>query len=90
MARVELEALEGQDLARIYIAAKLRDARRAEEVFTAQAVDYVVSVEPVLRSLFGSTRNAAVFSVPADRADACAEFLIDAGLGQGVVANEKR
>ena len=90
MARVEPEALEGRDLARVYIAPKLREARRVEQLLTTQGIDYVVSVEPVLRSLFGSTRNAAVFLVAAEDADVSAGALTEAGLGLGVVPEDRR
>jgi hypothetical protein len=90
MARVEPDVLEGRDLARIYIAARLGEARQVEEVLTEVGVNYVVLVEPVMRTLFGSARNAAVFVVVAEQAGYCAEQLIEAGLSLGIVPEGRR
>jgi hypothetical protein len=90
MARVELDDLDGRSLARIYIAGQLTEARQVEDVLTTVGVSYVVTVEPVLRTLLGSSRNAAVFSVVADQAGYCVEQLAEAGLAIGIVPEDKR
>jgi hypothetical protein len=85
MARVEAERLSDQETTRVFAAATLREARRAEELLTVHGVDYVVSVEPIFRTLFGSPRNGAVFSVAASQAEYCGALLTRGGLGRGVL-----
>ena len=90
MSRVEREALEYHDLEQIFIAARLSEAQRVEEVLTLEGVEYVVSVEPFVAGIFSTfrPRNGAVFYVASTQADYCRSKLISSGLGQGVVAEE--
>lgn len=90
MGRVEPEALEHRDLERVFIAAKLTEAQRVEEVLTLEGVEYVVSVEPFVAGVFSTfrPRNGAVFYVASAQADYSRSKLITAGLGRGVVAEE--
>ena len=53
MARVDADALEHHELERVFIAARLKEAQRVEEVLTLEGVDYVVNVEPFVSGLFG-------------------------------------
>ena len=85
MPRLDPDELGDRDLARVFIAATMVEARRAEEVLTANAVRYAVVAEPIGRTLFGSPRNAAVFYVIAADADSCAAILAENGLEFGVV-----
>jgi hypothetical protein len=82
---VELEQPDDRELARVFIASTMVEARRAEEVLSAHDVRYAVVAEPIGRTLFGSPRNAAVFYVAAVDADACASILTTNGLAFGVV-----
>ena len=73
----------------VFIAGKLRHARRAEHLLSESGVDYSVRVEQYGRSLlFGTVRYGAVFYVEAERAEQCRELLTRAGLGIGVVEND--
>lgn len=85
MAQVEPEALANQELTRVFMAATLAEAKRADEVLTARGVDFVVSVEPLGRTLFGSPRNYAVVSVASGQAEHCGSLLVAEGLGLGVL-----
>ena len=85
MPRIDPDELGDHELARIFIAATMVEARRAEEVLTATEIRYAVVAEPIGRTLFGSPRNAAVFYVVADDADNTAAALIAAGMETGVV-----
>ena len=85
MPRIDPDELGDLELARIFIAATMVEARRAEEVLTATEIRYAVVAEPIGRTLFGSPRNAAVFYVVADDADSTAAALIAAGMETGVV-----
>jgi hypothetical protein len=88
MPRIDPADLDGPDdreLARVFIAATLAEARQAEDVLNAHDVTYAVVAEPIGRTLFGSPRNAAVFYVAAADADTCASVLVHHGLEHGVV-----
>jgi hypothetical protein len=52
MAGVETDSLTGRELARIFIAVRLTEAERVEEVLTRNEVDYVVKAEPFIGSIF--------------------------------------
>ena len=82
---LELEEAGEKELARIFIAATLAEAKQAEDVLTAHDVRYAVVAEPIGRTLFGSARNAAVFYVLAADEDASVSVLINNGLEYGVV-----
>ncbi len=88
MSRVDPEELVDQKLSRIFVSVRLGEARRVEEVLAARGVEYVVTVEAVGRTLFGSPRNAAVFSVHETEAALCASALAESGLGDGVIGAE--
>ena len=61
MARIRPDAAPAEKLIRVFVAHTLADARSAEEVLTQKGIDYVVTVEDLARTLFGSPRNVAVF-----------------------------
>jgi hypothetical protein len=82
---LELEQPGDQELARVFIASTMVEARRAEEVLSHHDVRYAVVAEPIGRTLFGSPRNAAVFYVAAVDADLCASILTTNGLAFGVI-----
>ena len=90
MGRVEPDALEHHDLQRIFIAARLTEAQRVEEILTLEGVEYVVSVEPFVAGVFSTfrPRNGAVFYVVSTQADYSRAKLTSAGLGRGVVAEK--
>jgi hypothetical protein len=85
MARIDPELVPGEELRRVFVALRLGDARRVEEVLTARGIDYVVGVEDGARTLFGSPRNVAVFEVRESQATLSVEVLTKAGFGDGVV-----
>ena len=82
---LELEEPGDRELARVFIAATMVEAKQAEAVLTAQrgavrrgrGADraHAVRVSP----------NAAVFYVAATDADACTSILVDNGLEFGIV-----
>jgi hypothetical protein len=86
MPRIDPDELGDHEVARIFIAATMVEARRAEEVLAATDIRYAVVAEPIGRTLFGSPRNAAVFYVVAHDADHTAATLVAAGMGMGVVS----
>ena len=88
MARLEPDALKDRELVQVFIASTLAEAQRAEEVLTLHGVNYVVEVEPLGRTLFGSPRNMAVISVESGQARYCGSQLVAAGLELGVIVEE--
>ncbi len=85
MPMIDEDAFGGRQLARIFLAATVSEARRVEAVLDQQGVDYCVRVEPCGRTLFGSTRQGAAFFVDVAQADSCAEAFMRAGLAAGIV-----
>jgi hypothetical protein len=85
MPRVDEDVLAHQDPTPVFVAATLGQAKQAEALLDSRGVFFIVSVEPVGRTLFGTLRHGAVFSVSASQASYCARLLIDAGLEIGVL-----
>jgi DNA-binding transcriptional regulator LsrR (DeoR family) len=85
MPRIDPDDFEDGEVARIFIATTVVEARSAEAVLTAREIRYAVIAEPIGRTLFGSARNAAVFYVGVGDAGICAAVLEGAGMGAGVV-----
>ena len=87
MPQVSLDVFEGLELAAVFLAATLREARRAEALLTERGVNYVVKTEQFGHSLLGSPRVGAVFYVQVSQAEYCGSQLVAAGLGLGVLAD---
>jgi len=85
MPQVSLDVFEGLELAAVFLAATLREARRAEALLTERGVNYVVKTEQFGHSLLGSPRVGAVFYVQVSQAEYCGSQLAVAGLGRGVL-----
>jgi hypothetical protein len=89
MARVDPDAFADRELRRVFIAATLAEAFRAEKVLTERGVDYVVEVEPLGRTLLGSDRYGAAFYVAFSQARYCESQLAAAGLARGVLIDDE-
>ena len=88
MARVEEERFTGKEIARVYIAARLPEARRVDETLTGHGVDYFVEIEPFkifILGLFPSERSGVAFYVLAGQAQFSRRVLHDAGLKAGLL-----
>ena len=85
MPHVDPDVFSGQELTKIFLAATLAEARRAEALLTERGVNYVVRPEPFGHSLFGASRVGAVFYVQASQAEYCGSQLVAAGLALGVL-----
>ena len=83
MAQIEPEALA--DAERVFVAASLAEALQVEDLLTMSGVAYVVHVETISRSLFGSPLSGAVFYVATGQAAYCRSRLTAAGLDWGVL-----
>ena len=86
MARVDVETL-GADRAKVFVAFTLAEARAGEAALDARGVVYAVSVEDFGRTLFGSVRHGAVFSVSEGQLRHSALILTDAGLEKGLLTD---
>ena len=72
----EASFFTGYEPALIYIAKKLKDALRLEEVFTMAGVDYGVEADEYRGGvIFRSTRIGAFFYVRPDSADVAREVM---------------
>ncbi len=72
---------------RIYLAGELGEAKRVEKILSANGIDYVVEVEPYVRSSifsFSSEYTGAAFYVLSGQADFCKRALFEAGLKVGI------
>ena len=87
MPQVSQDEFGGQELAAVFLAATLREARRAEALLTERGVNYVVKTEQFGRSLLGSPRVGAVFYVQLSQAEYCGSQLVAAGFGRGVLVD---
>jgi hypothetical protein len=85
MPQVSPDVFGGQALAAVFLAATLREARRAEALLTERGVNYIIKTEQFGHSLLGSPRVGAVFYVQVSQADYCGSQLVAAGLGRGVL-----
>ncbi len=85
MARVEPEALANHEVARVYIAGTLAEARQVEELLGGNGVDYVVQVEPYRASILFGPRNGAAFYVTESQAVFCRLQLTAAGFERGIL-----
>ena len=77
-----------QELVRVFVAATVREAKRAEALLTDRGVNYIVRPEAFGRTLFGSPRVGAAFYVLASQAEYCGSQLVAAGFGLGVLIDE--
>ena len=85
MARVTLDDFAEKEVARIYLAGELAEAKRVEKVLSANDIDYAVEVEPYVRmSIFSSEYAGAAFYVLSGQADFCKQALFEAGLKVGI------
>jgi hypothetical protein len=78
-------AFDGHEVVRIFIAATVREGRRAEAALDARAIDYFVRTEVLGQTLLGLPRRFASFFVDAAQAGAAELALLYAGLDFGLV-----
>lgn len=91
MALLHADELAHAEVECVYIAARRKEAKRVEEILSANGVDYVVDVEPfetTILGIFRTKRDGVGFYVVADRAALSRRALFDAGLLQGLVQDD--
>lgn len=91
MALRNPDEFAGKDVAMVYIAGRLREAQRVEQILNEHHVDYMVDREPFEVKLFGilPTRyDGVAFYVLVGQAEFCRRVLRDADLLVGLVEEE--
>ena len=93
MSRIALDDFGDKDISRVYLAGRLAEAKRVEEVLTNNNIDYAVEVEPYVATFavlsFGEY-GAAAFYVLSGQANFCRQVLAEAGLSTGILDKEDR
>jgi hypothetical protein len=87
MARVDIEDFDGQDIARVYLAAYLKEAKQVEDVLTRHGIDYAVEIETYYKRfllIFDAEYPGAGFFVRAAQANFARSVLREAGLKGGI------
>jgi len=88
MGMVSAEEFGEEERARVYVAARVREAKRVERALSAAGIDYAVEIEPYRTRLLGILPveyKGAVFYVLAGDADFSRHTLRDAGLEHGLI-----
>ena len=88
MAWVEPEDLADKELARIYIAGRLAEAKRVEKTLSDHGIDYSIEIEQFetyVLGLFPSRHSGVAFYVVSSQAEFCRRALLDQGLRIGIV-----
>jgi len=88
MARVEPEEFAAKHTARIFIAARLREAQQIERLLSERGIDYAIRMEPYQTRLLGLLPveyQGAVFYVLSGQAAFCRQAVREAGLAAGLV-----
>jgi hypothetical protein len=91
MALVDPESFAGKEVARVYIAGRLSEAKRVEQTLSENGIDYTVDAEPFEVRILGilpSQYEGLVFYVPSGQAHFCREILRQAKLVTGLVEEE--
>jgi hypothetical protein len=91
MALVEPESFAGQEVARVYMAIRLAEAKHVERTLSGNGIDYSIEIEPYERfvlGLFPSRHTGVAFYVLFGQAEFCRRMLVDAGLQVGIVDEE--
>ena len=87
MARIDAEEFEDRQSELVFIARRVREAKRVEALLSGEGIDYAVAFEPFLHGgIFGVTTLTGVgFYVLSGQARYCRELLGQRGLAVGVV-----
>jgi hypothetical protein len=91
MVLVDPETFDDKEVAMVYIAGRLNEGKRVEQVLSDNAIDYAVDIEPFQSRLLGILpieREGVGFYVLSSQADCCRRVLREAGLLQGLVEED--
>jgi hypothetical protein len=91
MAMINPDEFADKEVARVYIAGRLSEARRVEQTLSENGVDYAVDAEPFEVRVLGilpSRHEGLAFYVLSGQAEFCRDVLREAGLVVGLVEEE--
>jgi hypothetical protein len=91
MALVDPDTFDDKDVAMVYIAARLSEGKRVEQVLSDNAIDYAVDIEPFHSRVLGILPveyEGVGFYVVSSQAEFCRRVLRAAGLLQGLVEED--
>ena len=89
MGRRTAEEFSGTPLGLAYIAGNTVDAEKVERALTECGIDYMLSLEPFMKSsalgtVFGGTYAGVFFFVPATQHESCRDFLRSKGFADAI------
>lgn len=79
------------ETSRIYIAGRVPEAKRVEDLLTRHGIEYTIEIEPYTTRLLGvlpRKYQGAVFLVLSSQADFCRDLLRKAELTKGLIEDE--
>jgi hypothetical protein len=91
MALVDMEIFDDKEVALVYIAGRLSEGKRVEQVLSDNAIDYAVDIEPFQSRVLGILPveyKGVGFYVLSAQADFCRRVLREASLVQGLVEED--
>jgi len=91
MGLVDPTTFDDKPVAMVYIAGRVSEGKRVEQVLSAHGIDYAVDIEPFESRVLGIlpvTYEGVGFYVGAERADSARQALRAAGLLQGLVEDD--
>jgi hypothetical protein len=91
MARIEIDEFSHKDIARIFIAGRIREAERAETLLTENGVPYAVQIEEFFEGglLSVGVRKGAAFYILSSQRDFCRRLFFENGLKTGWIDEEE-
>jgi hypothetical protein len=92
MALIDAAELDGKEVARVYIAGRLAEAKRVEQVLSENGIDYALDAEVFRTNLLGflpSEYEGVAFYVLSGQASRCRQILHGAGLTAGLVEDDE-
>jgi hypothetical protein len=91
MALVDSATFDDKEVTMVYVAGRLSEGKRVEQVLSDNAIDYAVDFEPFERRVLGILPvkyEGVGFYVFSGEADFCRRVLREAGLVQGLVEDD--
>ncbi len=91
MARVEITEFGEKPASRIFIAGKLREAKRVEKLLTENDISYAVEIEEFIKPglFFSGVMKGVAFYVLASERDLCRALFYENGLSKGWIEEDE-
>ncbi len=91
MALVDPATFDDKEVEMVYVAARLGEGKRVEQVLSENGIDYAVDAEPFESRVLGILpveREGVGFYVLSAQGEFCRRILREAGLVQGLVGDD--